>query len=194
MVIHFFMFFDTVIPPPFLFNPLKHHLGYIKEYISRAQNSNKRIDTLSFIRDLKHIGVSLTDIYTGKASMEGIFEEIMKFLESGNLTGKNSFGKWAGTHSKDYKTITLSDNSVWVLKYFNNEQRFVHPFPARNSPHSLRAKANTLKSAVLYLVLKDKDFITETDLNDARAVYGLSPVKDMDDAETIYELIEVLRA
>ena len=84
--------------------------------------------------------------------------------------------------------------SEWVLKYFNNEQRYIHPFPARNSPHSIRVKANTLRSAVLFLIFKDKDFITETDLNAVRTIAGLSPIKDVADAESISEMIEILRA
>jgi hypothetical protein len=88
----------------------------------------------------------------------------------------------------------LSDSSQWTLKYHNSESRHVHIFPARSSPHSFRVKANTLKSAVLYIILIGKDYVTEDDLNTARALAGLSPVKEVSDAEAVTEMIEILRS
>ena len=133
------------------------------------------------------------DIYSGILSPEDVFKEIMKFLEANNLIEKHAYIEWAGSDPKDLKTIELYDGSRWVMKYYNNEVRFVHLFPARYSPHSFRVKANTLKSAILYIICIGKDFVTEEDLNIARAFAGLSPVKDVVDAEAITEMIEILR-
>jgi hypothetical protein len=72
--------------------------------------------------------------------------------------------------------------------------RFVHIFPARLSPHTFRVKSNTIKSAILYLILIGKDYVTEEDLNKARALTGLSPVKEVEDTEAVIEMIEVLRS
>ena len=187
------MIIDYRIPEPVLFNPLKHHLGFIKAYIDENLDAGKQADKLSITKDLKHIGGSLMDIYSGTLSPEYVVKEIMKFLETNNLIKKDLFIKWAGKDPKDLKTIELSDSSKWILKYSDNEARFVHPFPARYSPHSFRVKANTLKSAILYVICIGKDFVTEEDLNVARAVSGLSPVKDVVDAEAITEMIEILR-
>jgi hypothetical protein len=79
------------------------------------------------------------------------------------------------------------------LKYHDNEKRFVHIFPARNSQHTFRVKANTLKSAILYNILIGKDFITGDDLNRVRTLLNLSPVKDTVDTEAVTEMIEILR-
>ena len=185
------MFPETKIPPPLLFNPLKHHLGFIKEYIS--DKTKTQTDTQTVLKDLKHLGGSLMDVYSGTLSPDNIAEEIINFLKSNNLTGRLIFNRWIGVNPKDFKTIKLSDDSQWVLKYFENEIRFVHSFPARYSPHSFRVKANTLKSAILYVVFIGKDFVTEEDLNMARAVSGLSPIKDIVDTEAITEMIEILR-
>jgi hypothetical protein len=181
------------IPPPLLFNPLKHHLGFIREYISENLNTEKKIKNLSVIKDLKHIGGSLMDIYYGDLSPEDVILEILKFLEDNHLIKKDHFVKWAGRDPKDLRTIKLSDDSEWVLKSFNNEIRYVHPFPARYSLHSLRVKANSIRSAVLYMIFIGKDFITEEDLNIARSVSGLSPIKNLTDAEAITKMIELLR-
>jgi hypothetical protein len=50
-----------------------------------------------------------------------------------------------------------------------------------------------LKSAVLYIIIFGKDFISDDDLNAARALAGLSPVKEIADAEAVTEMIEILR-
>jgi hypothetical protein len=75
----------------------------------------------------------------------------------------------------------------------NNPLRFVHIFPARNSQHTFRVKANTLKSALIYNIIIGKDLVTGEDLNKVRALLGLSPVKDSIDSEAILEMIEILR-
>jgi len=188
------MFTDTQVPPPILFNPLKHHLGFIRKYINDNTKVEKQPDNSSIEKDLRHLGNSLMDIYCGPLTQSTVIEEIMIFLKANNLIGKDTFYKWIGKYPKDFKTIKLSDDSEWILKHFNNELRYVHPFPARSSLHSIRVKANTIKSAILFLIFKDKDFITENDLNGARAVCGLSPVRDVFEAEAITELIEIIRA
>ena len=182
------------IPLPILFNPLKHHLGFIKEYIEENLESKEFFDNQTLIKDLKHLGGSLMDIYYGVLSPDSVIDEIMKFLNANHLIDKDSYIKWAGKDPNELKTIELSDASKWVLKYSENEVRFVHPFPARYSPHSFRVKANTLKSAILYIICIGKDYVTEEDLNLARAVSGLSPVKDVIDNEAITEMIEILRS
>jgi hypothetical protein len=182
------------IPLPLLFNPLKHHLCFIKDYISDNLKDKTIGDHQAITKDLKHLGGSLMDIYSGPLSLNDIFEEILEYLNANNFTGKESYSKWTGKDPKDFKSIRLSDDSQWILKFFNNEQRYIHLFPARYSPHSFRVKANTLKSAILYIICIGKDFVTEDDLNTARAVSGLSPVKEVFDAEAITEMIEILRA
>ena len=81
-----------------------------------------------------------------------------------------------------------------LSKPFTNSNRYAHIFPARSSPHSFRIKANTIKSAILYVVLIGKDYVSEEDLNTARALAGLSPVKEVADAEAVTEMIEILRS
>jgi hypothetical protein len=179
------------IPEPFQFNPLKHHLGYIRKIVAERENLTEDQD---LIRMLKHAGTSVMDVYSGEIVVQDIINEVRHVLESENLIDHNKFSGWAGTRVTDFKMAVLSDQSQWVLKYNNSTTRFVHIFPARSSPHTFRAKANTLKSAVLYLSLEGKDFISENDLNRVRALAGLSPVKDIAETKAISELIEILRS
>jgi hypothetical protein len=192
------------IPEPFLFNPLKHHLGYIREYAgSRAGSVSGSIVLThdynsSFVREiikeLKHLGTSVMDVYTGMLSVEDICRECEFCLKEKKLLSRELFRQWAGKDMSDFRLINLSDSSQWMVKYHCNDTRYVHFFPARYSPHTFRVKANTLKSALLFNILIGKDFITGDDLNSVRPLLGLSPVKDPADSESVTEMIEMLRS
>jgi hypothetical protein len=183
---------DYQIPEPFLFNPLKHHLGFIKEFI------NLNIDKLesdfqSLTKDLKHLGRSVMDIYTGSLSVRNICIETEEFLKQKDILKRDTYSGWAGTKLDCCRIISLSDGSQWILKFHDNPQRFVHIFPARNSQYTFRVKSNTLKSALVYNIMIGKDLVTGVDLNKVRPLLGLSPVKDPIDTEGILEMIEILR-
>lgn len=181
------------IPVPILFNPLKHHLGFIRQFIEENAREYKISGDGPVIKELKHIGGSVMDVYNGELKYTEICDELLCYLSTKKLADRSVFIGWTGADSNDSRTIYLSDGSQWILKYYEHEQRFVHSFPARFSPHSFRIKANTLRSAILYQIFIGKDFITEDNLNTARAKGGLSPVKDVMDTEAITEMIELLR-
>ncbi|MCX6301497.1 MAG: hypothetical protein NTW82_04885 [Bacteroidia bacterium] len=181
------------IPELFQFNPLKHHLLFIREFISKRLAENQAIDVKSLVKELKHIGTSVMDVYTGRLTIGEICIEVNGFLTSKKLADHEVFSEWAGRNLSDFRTITLSDTSIWMLKFHNDELRYIHLFPARLSPYSFRIKANTLKSAILYYIIIGKDYISTDDLNKARALLGLSPVKDTIEAEAITDFIEILR-
>jgi hypothetical protein len=153
----------------------------------------KNLDIKSLVKEFKHIGSSVMDVYTGHLSVDEICNEIKHFLKADKLDDIKRFSEWTGIKYSNFKTVGLSDTSQWMLKFHNDEIRYVHLFPARQSPHSFRVKANTLKSAVLYSILIGKDYITGDDLNRTRALLGLSPIKNTAEAEAITEMIEVLR-
>jgi hypothetical protein len=187
------MNFGIEIPEPLMFNPLKHYLPCIRNYIDFKTEEEKYPGSETFIRELKHLGTCVMDIYTGELSMTKIFKEITDFLEINGIPDREIYKGWAGVDFNNFRIIPLSDDSQWTLKYYDHETRFVHIFPARSSRYTFRIKANTLKSAILYEVLIGKDYISEDDLNKARALAGLSPVKDVSDTEAVTEMIEILR-
>jgi hypothetical protein len=182
------------VPEPFQFNPLKHHLVYIREYISGKLSEEDKIDQKILLKEIRHIGTSVMDVYNGRLPVGKILKEVQKFLKYNKLTGYKVFSKWTGINFSDFKIVTLSDSSQWMLKYHHNQNRYVHIFPARLSPHTFRVKANTLKSAILYYIIIGKDYISRKDLNYARSLLGLSPVKDPSETEAIIEMIEILRS
>ena len=183
---------DYQIPEPFLFNPLKHHLGFIREFINIKMDESIS-DNKNLIKELKHLGTSVMDVYTGSLSVINICREVEEFLKQKDILRRELFSLWTGININSFRIITLSDGSQWTLKYHYNKLRFIHIFPARSSQHTFRVKANTLKSALLYYIIIGKDFISGNDLNKVRILLGLSPVKDTVDTEAITEMIEILR-
>ncbi len=186
---------EYIVPGPFIFNALKHHLPYIRDFV----NLNIRLSSVrgwefsELIKTLKHLGTSVMDIYNGPLHLNQIFTEIHDYLQTGELLSGSSFASWAGTGFSGFRIISLSDTSNWILKYNDNEKRYVHIFPARLSPFTFRIKSNTLRSAILYLILAGKDYVTRDDLNRARAMAGLPPVKDVAETEAVTEMIDILR-
>lgn len=178
---------DYLIPEPFQFNPLKHHLGFICTFIACTADKNE------ISHRIRHVGGSVMDIYSGNLTISQVLDEIRGFLISQNLESKLNFKEWAGITYSDYRVISLSDGSEWALKYHDDHDRYVHLFPARSGAHSFRVKANTLKSAILFIAAVGKDYISVDDLNTARAIAGLSPVKDVMESAAISEMIEILR-
>jgi hypothetical protein len=176
------------IPEPIMFNPLKHHLGFIKEFISNTTSIPEDV-----IKQLKHIGTSVMDIYTGALLLPEVYLEICTFLERKDLLSYHNYSGFIGSRKQDFRVMTLSDDSQWMLNFNNNRLRYAHIFPARYSPHTIRIKSNTLKSALLFMIFIGKDFISGDDLNNARSKIGLSPVKDPLETEAITEMIELLR-
>jgi len=183
------MISDHLIPEPVIFNPLKHHTGFIKEFINRridVAHPNIRV----VIGELKRLGTSVMDVYTGSLSVGEICREVMESLQINNIAERELFAGWAGTDKNSFRIISLSDKSKWTLKYHKNISRYVHLFPARSA---FRVKANTMKSALLYNIIIGKDFITTNDLNEVRTLLGLSPIKDSVHTEAIIKMIEILR-
>jgi hypothetical protein len=183
---------DYQIPEPYLFNSLKHHLGFIREFIN-LKIDNTVADIQDLTRDIKHLGTSVMDIYTGTLSISKICSEVEEFLNEKDVSEREKYAAWVGTDMDRFRIISLTDSSQWTLKFHNNFQRYVHIFPARNGQHSFRVKSNTLKSALIYNILIGKDLVTSDDLNKVRPLLGLSTVKDPIDTEAILEMIEILR-
>jgi hypothetical protein len=182
------------IPAPVMFNPLKHHLGFIREFTRAwSDRTYNHTDQTVMISELKHLGSSVMDVYSGTLSIEQICYEVMAFPEVNRLTEKEKFASRGRRKISDFTILTLSDSSSWSVSCNNNSRLWVHIFPARGSIHSFRIKSNTIRSAILYHILIGKDYVTNYDLNIVRSLLGLSPVKDTVDAEAINEMIEILR-
>lgn len=136
---------NCTVPPPVLFNCLKHHLSFIKEYIHRSVAS-KNVETLS--GQLRLIGESQMDLYLGELTPALIAEQISQQLQEKAVFERVEYVNFINPPIIGYQTITISDTSVWVLRLGETEQRHIHIHPGRYSPHTIRVKASILKTAI----------------------------------------------
>ena len=93
------------VPEPFQFNPLKHHLMYIRELISARLAEEKNTDLQSLLKELKHIGTSVMDVYNGYLSVDMICKEVQEFLDKNKLDDVKKFSNWTGIKINDIKII-----------------------------------------------------------------------------------------
>ena len=129
------------------FNPLKHHFEFIKKFL--IDNSASPSELIA--EKLKIIGHSATDVYLGKLGIQEIINQVLVFLKKENLLSKELFFEWVFNNTKEFQIIKLSDTSLWTLRAGKEPDKFVHLHPARNQPMVIRFKANTLKTALLFL-------------------------------------------
>ncbi|EJF10325.1 MULTISPECIES: hypothetical protein [Pontibacter] len=134
----------TDIPAPILFHPLKHHLGYIREFIKEQATAEEA----ALVAQLKTIGSSQLDLYLGELLTQQIAYETILYLQKHQILEPEAFQTYLSSNKADYRVITLSDESSWVLRWGIVEGRHVHLHPARYSQHTIRVKANTLKTAI----------------------------------------------
>jgi hypothetical protein len=186
---------DYGIDEPVLFNCWKHHTGFIKSKISGYRN-NSEPDKKSFRNELPIIGNSLMDLYTGKLTPNEISDSIIKFLLKKKLLERINFNYWLHQEGKEYKVIELKDKSRWTLRIGEKQGRYIHIHPSRYSPNTIRIRAVSLKTAILYLVLRNKEFDTIPNLqllNKIRKDYlDQPPIKSVQSASAIRRLITIL--
>ena len=135
-----------------------------------------------FLKDqMKKIGNSTTDLYTGNLNIREICDYCITKLKKIHRYRKDTYLKWLNTHSESYQLIDLPDTSVWILKIGIEKGRHIHIHPGRNVPHTIRVKANILKTAYLTNLFAMMNNISPMDIdliNQLRSeILGLSPIK-----------------
>ena len=171
-----------------LFNALKHHRGYIHRELESITP-----DTLP--ERLKVLGNSQMDIYYGSLDLPALFEEVTDQILDLGIYHEGAYLEWLKNNS-GFVEISLSDTSRWVLLPGTEPGRFVHLHPARYSPHSMRVKATVLKTALACLVVLPGGSLPGLSaLNKIRKdILDLSPVKDLDSCEHLWEVMRMLKA
>lgn len=135
------------VPPPFLFNIWKHHAGAIgtsiAEFVARGEEGMEQLRV-----QIAVIGAALMDLYTGNLSVEQICGEILESLQKNGVLVESAYQRWLRQQG-GFAVVSLSDTSRWVLREGVAGNRFVHIHPGRWSPHTIRVRANLLKTAVM---------------------------------------------
>lgn len=166
---------QDLMPVPFRYNALKHHLSVQRLWIAAQQNTIPAHD------DLLELGTSVMDVYDGAFSPETIAAEISEQLLAAGHFDRAAFMLWIGTAG--YRELTLSDKSRWVLRPGDTYERYIHIHPGRNAAHTFRAKANALKTALAWLATSPAETFPDTDaVNRVRLPLQLSPVNEVEDA------------
>lgn len=157
-------------------NHIKHHLKQIEVFIRNNQD-----DPAALKKSLLIVGNSQMDLYTGPLSIQQIDTEVTHLLKSQTHYERPFYLQWLHEQG-GYQTMALSDSSVWVLREGEQEAKYVHIHPGRYSPHTLRVKASTLKTAIAALCIarSSSKIISLSMINDIRKdVLGLSPLRQI---------------
>ena len=182
---------DFDILPPFLFNPLKHHLSAIRAFILFSIKHKSNLHQVSL--DLKLLGNSQMDIYDGFLTVSDIHKQLEDFLDL-FLYKPENFDKWLTSAEGGFQEVSFSDTSRFTLLRGNRANRHIHIHPSRGSCHSFRAKAQPLRTAMLTHIAYGQGAIKEisTDtINSLRKMHlGLSPVKVIEHKGAIATLLK----
>ena len=171
-----------------LFNALKHHKEYIKTVIL-----DHKTDLGNLHKLLLTLGNSQMDLYVGILSVDQIKEEIIDIIRYLGLDEYELYCNWL-EEGNGYQQLKLSDTSVWVFRLGNERNKFVHIHPARYSPHTIRVKANTLKTAI-YLKVKGIENLQDIEidsLNLLRKELDLSSIKSIRVASSLQSILTLL--
>ena len=178
---------------PIKLNCWKHHLGFIKKQLPKLKPQSEKNLTESLLQ----IGSSQMDLYLGEISPIKISEQIKSILKKNNIQNYTDFNLWLTQKHKQYYKYTLSDKSIWVLRKGVDAGRFVHIHPGRYSPHTIRVKSHTLKTAILFCASGDdqtKKIETAEEINYLRKKYLMAPpLKDINKSTSLLNLIKLLK-
>ena len=181
------------ISSPFNLNCWKHHAGFIAKQIKKSKNE-KELKNISSL--LLRIGESQMDLYLGELTPIEITEFTRRLLLRKKIYEYEPYKQWLFSEGKEYRLITLLDNSSWALRLSNLRKNYVHIHPGRYSPHTIRVRALTLKTAICVLAYinsnKNHSLNLET-INFARKKYLKSePVKALSSTSGLTRLLNIL--
>src|SRR5262249_4971511 len=98
------------------------------------------------------LGTKLMDLYTGSLSPGEIARLVLDCLAAEGPLAADADAVWLESQG-GYAVVELpADGSRWVLRHSDDPARYVHLHPGRWSPHTVRVRANVLKTAFLALV------------------------------------------
>ena len=182
------------IPPPFRFNPWKHHLYWVLECLNHVINNPGDLKLRNeIIENVNSINSNHLDIYTGLLTAEQLIKGIYDELKKMEIKDKSEFLSWIGEWG--FKLVTLSDGSGWVLREGADDELYIHIHPARNSPNIIRIHGNSWKTVVVtkifYPHLVDMDILV---INEVRVKHlNLSPIKNINDSQRLLKAMKLLR-
>lgn len=167
------------IPHPVLLNTWKHHAGWIRSRIGQAVSAGTvGVDALP--REMAVVGTRLMDLYTGSFTPKEIAEHVLEQLRTLGRLEYEPLARWLQGQG-EYSMLDLPDGSKWTIRLGPSGGRYIHLHPGRWVPHTVRIRANTLKTAVMAQAHAGLTGCDPTDLavvNEARRKYlNLLPLR-----------------
>ncbi len=179
---------------PVSLNCWKHHAGFIRQQIQTIKDL-RAIEALKLL--LLKTGDSQMDLYFGKYSPTEISEQILQILNRRKITSSEQYQVLLAKEEKNYQLVELKDKSLWTLRLGEESKRYVHLHPGRYSPHTVRVKATTLKTAILILAFKkagETNVINTEAINQIRKKYLNEPaIKSYSSASGLVRVLDVLK-
>ena len=180
------------VPIPVLFNAWKHHAGFISDQISLLSGD---YDVTRIKSNLKKIGNSTTDLYSGSLDVLEVCKYAMSNLKKRDLYDESVYISWINENTDNYREIELPDKSIWVLRIGTEPDRYLHIHPGRHTKNSKRVKANILKTAIatsIFTLIKKGNPFNVDMINEARAVLlDLHPIKFVTMNHELGQVIEL---
>ena len=178
------------IQVPITFNAHKHHFRFLLQRIEIW----KTLEWKQVEQEITGIGENLIDLYTGDLTIENICTEFIQYFRKLKINDKTSLTDWL--RPLEYRKIELNDSSLWVIKEGNDPDRFIHIHPAKQSPHTIRVRAATLKTVIALMVCTGNisDGMTKNlqTVNQIRKTnLHLSPIKSLQSGKGILQLWEL---
>jgi hypothetical protein len=182
------------IPAPVLFNPLKHHTGFINEFVDYCRTGE--LGKKAFKDQLLKVGTCMIDIYHGELGVQDIVLNVEAKLKAEGSYHFDAYMNFISRSGKNYELIRLDDGSTWTMLPGNDKNRWIHIHPARGSLNTIRASAMALKTAITLKAwypeeLSERSLVELT--NNARREYlDESPIKDTGDTRSLQKVLVYL--
>lgn len=174
-----------------LFNACKHHLRFLQAKLLIAREQGEEV----IAQNIHKIGHNVIDLYTGLLTPQQISAKIISALQLSGVTDCHTYRTWLIQQNNGFINLEVEDQSLWTLLSGRGKQ-YIHIHPARYSPHSLRVKALTLKSAIWisYEMLRKPEIDLNLEfINSIRKrKLKASPIKSMSFTENLRKIVYLI--
>ena len=183
---------NLCVPLPINFNCWKHHADFLK---ARIKEISQQKDINKLITHFLKIGESQMDLYLGNLSPAEISKQITSYLKQQNLFSEMLFKSWIKAKG-NYQAVSIEDKSIWILRQGEDKERYVHIHPGRHSPHTIRVKSNTLKTAILityFMQIGGLEIIDTKSVNKIRKIFlNEPPIKEFKNSSALKRILSLL--